>query len=204
MTPLLGQLLGQDKRQYEYVFSADAVTTFTEQSGVEDWRVWSDKVLFRKLEPHGPAWTASPEGAEFSAGGGALGVASLWTRPVRLEAGLRLESAHLQFLERRTLEGGSGGVALVVHVRDRPVVGEGSDVFTKSIPLHANSDAEDESWHGVVVDVLDVLAEHLASDRYVTFEVRVESLKGAPSKRAIVVGLKPISLTLVCAPPQAP
>ena len=194
---MLGTTLGLDKRHYEYVFTGATVSTYAEQTSVEDWRHVSDKILFRKLEPVGPAWTTTPEGAEFAAGGGALGVGALWTRPVRLDAGLGVESAHLQVQERRALDGGSGGITLVVHVRDRPVVGEAKDVASTSFVLHGNDDAADEAWHGHVFDLMAFLAPHLTGERYVTFEVRVESLKTSRAPKAIAIGLRPLVLTLV-------
>lgn len=194
---MLGTTLGLDKRHYEYVFSGASVSTYAEQTSVEDWRKFTDKALFRKLEPSGPAWTNGPDGAEFVAGGGALGVGALWTRPVRLDAGLGVESAHLQVQERRELDGGAGGMTLVVHVRDRPVVGEGRDVDSSSFVLHGNDDAPDDAWHGHVFDLHAFLAPHLTGERYVTLEVRVESLKASRAPRAVVIGLRPLVLTLV-------
>lgn len=194
---MLGTTLGLDKRHYEYVFTAESVTTHAEQTSVEDWRRWTDKVLFRKLEPAGPAWATVGDGVEFAAGGGALGVGSLWTRPVRLDAGLGVEAAHLQIQERRVLEGGAGGMTLVVHVRDRPVVGEAKDIDSTTLVLHGNEDAGDEAWHGHVFDLMAFLAPHLNGERYLSIEVRVESLKTARVPRAVVIGVRPVVLTLV-------
>lgn len=194
---MLGTTLGLDKRHYEYVFSGATVSTYAEQTSVEDWRRFTDKALFRKIEPAGPAWTSGADGAEFAAGGGALGIGALWTRPVRLDAGLGVESAHLQVQERRQLDGGSGGMTLVVHVRDRPVIGEAKDVDSTSFVLHGNEDAADEAWHGHVFDLMAFLAPHLTGERYVTLEIRVESLKTARAPRAVVIGVRPMVLTLV-------
>lgn len=194
---MLGTTLGLDKRHYEYVFSGATVSTYAEQTSVEDWRKVGDKVLFRKLQPAGPAWTNGPDGAEFAAGAGALGVGALWTRPVRLDAGLGVESVHLQVQERRALDGGAGGMTLVAHVRDRAVVGEAKDVDSTTFVLHGNDDAADEAWHGHVFDLMAFLQPHLTGERYVTFEIRVESLKAARAPRAVVIGLKPVVLTFV-------